>query len=71
MKTCSLDGFMQELTPWLSKDCIHKIYFNDHGDVVVEFLDATRRVYRMDDCTTDHVREILKDLKAKGMKVTL
>jgi hypothetical protein len=71
MKTCSLDGFMKELTPWLTKDYIREIYFNDNEDVVVEFLDATRHVYRIDDCTAAHVRQVMEDLKTKGIKVTL
>ena len=71
MKTCSLNGFMEELTPWLTKDYIREILFNDDGDVVVEFLDATRHVYRIDDCTAMQVREVLEDLKAKGIPVNI
>jgi hypothetical protein len=69
MKTCSLNGFMEELTPWLSKDYIREIYLNDSGAVVVEFLDATRHVYRVDDCTKPQMKVVLQDLKKQGIPV--
>ena len=69
MKTCSLNGFMEELTPWMSKDYIREIYLNDSGAVVVEFLDATRHVYRVDDCTEPQMQAVLQDLKKQGIPV--
>lgn len=69
MKTCSLNGFMEELTPWLSKDYIREIFLNDSGAVVVEFLDATRHVYRIDDCNAAQIQAVLKDLKKQGIRV--
>jgi hypothetical protein len=38
MKTCRLDEFIQELTPWLSRDYIRKAYLTEKGDLVLEFL---------------------------------
>jgi type IV secretory pathway ATPase VirB11/archaellum biosynthesis ATPase len=69
MKTCSLNGFMEELTPWLSKEYIREVYLNESGAVVVEFLDATRHVYRIDDCNTAQIKAVLNDLKKQGIRV--
>ena len=69
MKTCSLNSFMEELTPWLSKDYIREVFLNDSGAVVVEFLDATRHVYRIDDCNEAQIRAVLVDLKKQGIRV--
>lgn len=69
MKTCSLDSFMEALTPWLSKDYIRGVCLNDSGAVVVEFLDATRRVFRIDDCNESQIKTVLEGLKKQGIRV--
>jgi type IV secretory pathway ATPase VirB11/archaellum biosynthesis ATPase len=60
---------MGELKPWMSKDYIREIYLNDSGAVVVEFLDATRHVYQVDDCTEPQMKAVLQDLKKQGIPV--
>ena len=69
METCSLNNFIQELTPWLTGDYIREIYLDQKGDVVVVFLDGVRNGYHIDDCTQVEVKAALKDLKEKGLKV--
>jgi len=69
MKTCSLDDFIQELTPWLSRDYVREVYLDENGDVVVMFLDGIRNGYHIDDCTKAEVKEALGDLKEKGLAV--
>jgi hypothetical protein len=69
METCNLEGFIQELTPWLSREYIREVYLNDKGDVVVEFLDGVRNSYHIDDCSQREVKTALKDLKEKGLPV--
>ena len=69
METCSLNSFIQELTPWLSGDYIREVYLDDKGDVVVVFLDGVRNAYHIDDCTQTEVKVALKDLKEKGLAV--
>lgn len=69
METCSLDSFIQELTPWLSREYIRAVYLDEKGDVVVEFLDGVRNGYHIDDCTQGEVKAVLKDLKEKGLPV--
>lgn len=69
MKTCNLNDFVQELTPWLSGDYIREVYLDEKGHVVVMFLDGVRNGYHIDDCTQAQVKEALRDLKDKGLAV--
>jgi len=69
VKTCNLNDFVQELTPWLSGDYIREVYLDEKGHVVVMFLDGVRNGYHIDDCTQAQVKEALRDLKDKGLAV--
>jgi len=70
MKTCSLDDFMTALKPWLSKNYIRKAYINSNGDFVLHFLDNVTDVYHIDDCDERQIKELLLDLKHKGVSVS-
>ena len=69
MKTCSLSDFMAEITPWLDKDYIREAHLDDNGHFVLQFLDGMKNVYHIDDCNKDQVKEVLKDLKSRGIPV--
>jgi hypothetical protein len=69
MKTCTLDEFVNELTPWLSRDYVREVYLDERGDVVVMFLDGIRNGYHIDDCTQAEVKAALSDLKDRGLAV--
>ena len=69
MKTCSLNDFMSELTPWLDKDHIRKVDLDDKGHFVVHFMDGMKNVYDIDDCNREQVSKVLADLKARGITV--
>ena len=69
MKTCSLHDFMQELTPWLDQDHIRMAEIDDDGRFVIHFQDGMKNVYHIDDCNEAQIRNILKDLKHKGIQV--
>ena len=60
---------MEELAPWLSKDYIREVHLNEKGAVVVEFLDATRHVYRIDDCNAAQIKAVLADLRKQGIRI--
>ena len=70
MKTCSLNNFLEELTPWLASDYIRQAELDDNGHFVLHFTDGTRNVYQIDDCNASQVKSVLKDLEAKGIKIT-
>jgi hypothetical protein len=67
MKTCSLNDFMAELTPWLDKDYIRKAHVDDEGHFVLEFIDGMKNIYHIDDCNKNQVQKVLKDLASKGV----
>lgn len=69
MKTCSLNDFMAELTPWLDKDHIRAVGLNDKGHFVVHFMDGMKNVYDVDDCNREQVQKVLAELKARGIAV--
>jgi hypothetical protein len=69
VKTCRLDDFVQELTPWLSKDYIREVYLDEEGNVVVLFLDGIRNGYHINDCTQGQVKAALEEMKKQGLVV--
>ena len=70
MKTCSLNDFMEEITPWLDKDHIKEAHLDEKGHFVLSFRDGMKNVYHIDDCNKDQIKNILKDLKSKDIPVT-
>ena len=69
MKTCSLNDFMTEIKPWLDTDHIREAHLDDKGHFILQFLDGMKNVYHIDDCNAEQIKEILKDLKSKGIPV--
>lgn len=69
MKTCSLNDFMTEINPWLDKDYIMEAHVDEQGHFVLQFRDGTKNVYHIDDCNEAQIRNVLKDLKSKGIPV--
>ena len=69
MKTCSLNDFMVEIKPWLDQDHIREAHLDDKGHFVLQFLDGMKNVYYIDDCNEDQIKEVLKDLKSRGIPV--
>ncbi|MCK5196314.1 MAG: hypothetical protein KAQ71_21060 [Desulfobulbaceae bacterium] len=67
MKTCSLNDFMAELTPWLDKDYIRRAFMDVERRFVLEFNDGMKNVYLIDDCNEDQIKKVLKDLKKRGV----
>lgn len=67
MKTCSLNDFMAELTPWLDKNYINRAYMDIERRFVLEFNDGTKNVYLIDDCNEEQINKVLRDLKKKGV----
>jgi hypothetical protein len=70
VKTCSLNDFMEEIKPWLDKDHIKEAHLDDKGHFVLSFNDGMKNVYHIDDCNEAQIKQILKDLKGKGIAVT-
>ena len=66
-KSCSLQDFMKELTPWLDRDHIRKVHVDEDGRLVLFFFDGMRHVYDITDCNRSQVDAVLADLEKKGI----
>ncbi len=69
MHTCSLADFMEALKPWLSGEYIRQAYLDGQGHFVVNFVDGVKNVYRIEDCSGEQLKEVLKDFEARGIPV--
>lgn len=70
MGTCSLNDFLEELTPWLDKDYIKEAHVDDKGHFTLYFRDGMKNVYSIDDCNKSQVTKIITTLKNKGIPVS-
>jgi hypothetical protein len=69
MKTCTFIDFMQTLKPWLNDDYIHKARFDDKGNFTLMFVDGGQKVYHVDDCTAEQLKDAVALLKKNGVSV--
>ena len=69
MKACSLNEFIDEIKPWLANDYIRKAVLDDEGHFTLVFNDGMRTIYKIDDCNAEQIRQVMADLKDKGIKV--
>ncbi len=69
MEVCSLNEFMQSLKPWLDSNYIRKAHLDEQGRFILDFNDGVKNVYRIDDCSREQLRQVMKDLKQKGIPV--
>lgn len=69
LEVCSIDDFMQSLKPWLSAKYIRMVSLNAEGNFVIWFMDGVRHVYRIESCPESRLREVLDNLKQKGIPV--
>ena len=68
-KSCSLNDFMEELTPWLDRDHIKNAFIDEKGRLVLFFLDGMRHVYTISDCNSSQIEDVLGGLRQKGISV--
>ena len=69
METCSFIDFIQILTPWLDGDYIRKGYLDKKGNFKLFFADGGQKVYRIDDCSEDRLKEVLEMILNKGIPI--
>ena len=69
MQTCSFIDFIQVLKPWLDSDYIRKGYVDKKGNFRLFFTDGGEKVYRIDDCSEDHLTEVFEMMMKKGIPV--
>ena len=69
MRTCSLTDFMEIITPWLSNEYLKRVYKDEKGHLLLLFRDGVKDVYQIEDCTEEQLRDVLEDIKEKGIQV--
>ena len=69
MKTCKLIDFMAVVKPWLDDEYLREAYVNSQGQVVLQFNDGVKNIYRIDDCTEHQLASVLEELKNSGVRV--
>jgi hypothetical protein len=69
MEACSFIDFIKILTPWLDSDYIRKGYLDQKGNFKLFFADGGEKVYRIDDCTEDRLKEVLETIHKKGIPI--
>ncbi|MHC4139293.1 MAG: hypothetical protein ACYSR1_05480 [Planctomycetota bacterium] len=69
MRTCSLADFMEVITPWLSNEFLKRVYKDEKGHLLLLFRDGVKDVYQIEDCTEEQLRDVLEDIKEKGIQV--
>jgi len=69
MKSCSLNKFLDEISPWLDRKYIHKALTDGKGNFIIYFLDGTKNTYTIDDCNEKQILHILHSLEEKGIAV--
>ena len=69
MKTCSMNDFLKELSPWLDRKYISEARMDGEERIVLVFQDGVREVFDITDCTREQARAVLNDLAGKGVTV--
>ena len=60
---------MTEIRPWLDRDHIREAEMDEHGHLVLHFMDGMKNVYDVDDCNAAQIKKVLGDLQKRGIKV--
>lgn len=69
MKACTFIDFMQTLKPWLNDEYIQQARFDDTGKFTLTFVDGGQKVYHVDDCTAEQLKDAVELLKKNGVPV--
>ena len=69
MSTCTFIDFMQTLKPWLNDDYIHTARVDDKGNFALMFVDGGQKIYQIDDCTAEQLKDAVALLKENGVSV--
>jgi hypothetical protein len=69
MQTCSFPDFINVLRPWLNRDYIRKAYLDAAGNFRLMFADGGETVYRIDDCTSDQLKDVVQLLRESDIPV--
>ncbi len=69
METCKLKDFLKVFEPWLDGDYIRKVFLTKDDHLVLFFSDGGQKDYRIDDCSKGQLKEILSNIRQKGIAI--
>jgi hypothetical protein len=60
---------MQAIKPWLNSDYIKQARIDDKRNFTLTFVDGGQKVYYVDDCTKEQLKDALELMKKNGVPV--
>ena len=69
METCKIKDFLAVLEPWLDGDYIRKVFLTKEEHLVFFLCDGGQKDYHIDDCSKDQLKEILSNIRQKGIPI--
>jgi len=69
MEACKFIDFINVLKPWLNDDYIRRAGLDEDGNFRLQFVDGGAKLYRVDDCTGDQVKDVVAMLLENGIAV--
>ena len=69
MSTCTFVDFMEALKPWLNDDFIRQAYFDNKGNFTLMFVDGGQKVYHVDDCTAEQLKDTVTLMEENGVRI--
>lgn len=69
MKSCSLENFMESLSPWLDNSYIRSVNVDMKGRITLFFVDGVSDTYEISDCDVSYIKRVCKDLSRRGIPV--
>jgi hypothetical protein len=61
---------MQALKPWLNDHYIRNARFDDKGKIILMFVDGGQKVYQVDDCSMEQLKDAVELMKRNGVPVS-
>ena len=69
MNSCTFIDFIQAIKPWLNDDYIKQARIDDKRNFTLTFVDGGQKVYYVDDCTAEQLKDALELMKKNGVPV--
>ena len=71
MNKCTFIDFMQALKPWLNDHYIKEAHLDDNGNFILMFVDGGQKVYHVDDCSAEQLKDTVELLRQNGVPVSI
>ena len=71
MNKCTFIDFMQALEPWLNDHYVRKAHLDDNGNFILMFVDGGQKVYHVDDCSAEQLKDAVELLRQNGVPLSI